>query len=140
MDNAYLSGKMQFGFVGYQTDNTTNESKTDYTSDENLQDFKDSSILKNMEQVYGVIPASAIMKYVSQHVGKSRLDILSNFETFSRIIKQVYGEVEGKKFLSKLPEQESIQSTLRSRPKKYSKNFEKSLEYKSKLQSVHTFQ
>ena len=126
MDNAYLSGKMQFGFVGYQTDNTTNESKTDYTSDENLQDFKDSSILKNMEQVYGVIPASAIMKYVSQHVGKSRLDILSNFETLSRIIKQVYGEVEGKKFLSKLPEQESIQSTLRSRPKKYSKNFEKS--------------
>ena len=133
MDNAYLSGKMQFGFVGYQTDNTTNESKTDYTSDENLQDFKDSSILKNMEQVYGVIPASAIMKYVSQHVGKSRSDILSNFETFSRIIKQVYGEVEAKKFLSKLPEQESIQSTLRSRPKKYSKNFEKSLEYKSKL-------
>jgi len=57
MDNAYLSGKMQFGFVGYQTDNTTNKSKTDYTSDENLQDFKDSSILKNMEQVYGVIPA-----------------------------------------------------------------------------------
>ncbi len=30
-------------------------------------------------------------------------NILSNFETFSRIIKQVYGEVEGKKFLSRLP-------------------------------------
>jgi len=140
MENAYLKGKMQYGFVGYQTDNTTNESKTDYTSDENLQDFSDSSILKNMEQVYGVIPANAIIKYVSQHIGKSRLDILSNFETFSRIIKQVYGEVEGKKFLSKLPEQKSIQSTTRSRPKKYSKNFEKSLEYKSKLRSVHTFQ
>ena len=91
MESAYLKGKMRF--AEYQIDNTTSES---------LQDFRDSLILKNMELIYGVLPANAIMKYVSQHVGKSRLDILSNFETFSRIIKQVYGEVEGKKFLSKL--------------------------------------
>jgi len=102
MESAYLKGKMQYGFVGYQIDNTTNQSKTYYTSDENLKDFRDSLIFKNMEFVYGVLPANAIIKYVSQHVGKSRLDILTNFETFSRIIKQVYGEVEGKKFLSKL--------------------------------------
>ncbi len=55
-----------------------------------------------MELVYGVTPANAIINYVSQHVGKSRLDVLSNFETFSRKIIEVYGEVEGKKFLSKL--------------------------------------
>jgi len=91
MESAYLKGKMRF--AEYQINNTTSES---------LQDFRDSLILKNMELIYGVLPANAIMKYVSQHVGKSRLDILSNFETFSRIIKQVYGEVEGKKFLSKL--------------------------------------
>ena len=125
MENAYLKGKMSFGYE---------ETITVHTSNEILQDFRDSLILKNMEQVYGVIPANAIIKFVSQDVGKSRSDILSNFETFSRIIKQVYGEVEGKKFLSKLPEQESIQNTSRSRPKKYSKNFEKSLEYKNKLQ------
>ncbi len=94
MENAYLKGKMQFGFGETITNNTSNE---------NLQDFRDSLILKNMELVYGVIPANAIIKYVSLNVGKSRLDILSNFETFSRIIKQVYGEVEGKEFLSKLP-------------------------------------
>ncbi len=91
MESAYLKGKMRFS--EYQIDNTTSES---------LQDFRDSLILKNMELIYGVLPANAIMKYVSQHVGKSRLDILSDFETFSKIIKQVYGEVEGKKFLSKL--------------------------------------
>ena len=79
------------------------ENKVDNTTKEILQDFRDSLILKNMELVYGVIPANAIIKYVSQHVGKSRSDILSNFETFSKNIKQVYGEVEGKKFLSKLP-------------------------------------
>ncbi len=94
MENAYLKGKMQFGFGETITNNTSNE---------NLQDFRDSLILKNMELVYGVIPANAKIKYVSLNVGKSRLDILSNFETFSRIIKQVYGEVEGKEFLSKLP-------------------------------------
>ena len=93
MESAFLKGKMQFGFIEYKTDNPSNEI---------LQDYRDSLILKNMELVYGVIPANAIIKYVSQHVGKSRLDLLSNFETFSRSIKQVYGEVEGKKFLSKL--------------------------------------
>jgi len=94
MDSAYLKGKMQFGFGETITDNTTNEI---------LKDFRDSLIFKNMEIIYGVIPANAIIKYVSLNVGKSRLDILSNFETFSKNIKQVYGEVEGKKFLSKLP-------------------------------------
>ena len=94
MGSAYLKGKKQFGLGETITDNTSNE---------NLENFRDSLILKNMELVYGVLPANAIIKYVSQHVGKSRSDILSNFETFSRIIKQVYGEVEGKEFLSKLP-------------------------------------
>jgi len=94
LESGYLKGKMQFGYVGCQIDNTSNEI---------LQDLRDSLILKNMEIVYGVLPANAIINYVSQHVGKSRLDILSNFETFSKNIIQVYGEVEGKKFLSKLP-------------------------------------
>ena len=94
MGSAYLKGKMEYSFVENKIDNTTNE---------NLEDFSDSLILKNMELVYGVIPTNAIIKYVSQHVGKSRLDILSNFETFSKNIKQVYGEVEGEKFLSRLP-------------------------------------
>ena len=93
MENTFLQGKMRFGFEETLTVNTSNET---------LQNINDSLILKNMEQIYGVIPANAIIRYVSQHVGKSRLDILSNFETFSRIINQVYGEVEGKKFLSKL--------------------------------------
>ena len=94
MSRAYLKGKMEYSFVENKIDNTTNE---------NLEDFSDSLILKNMELVYGVLPANAIIKYVSQHVGKSRSDILSNFETFSKNIKQVYGEVEGEKFLSRLP-------------------------------------
>ena len=94
MGSAYLKGKMEYSFVENKIDNTTNE---------NLEDFSDSLILKNMELVYGVLPANAIIKYVSQHVGKSRSDILSNFETFSKNIKQVYGEVEGEKFLSRLP-------------------------------------
>jgi len=93
MDTAFLKGKRGF---------SCEETKTIITSNEILHDFRDSIILKNMELVYGVTPANAIINYVSRHIGKSRLDILSNFETFSRSIKEVYGEVEGKKFLSKL--------------------------------------
>jgi len=93
LDNAYLKNKPSFGFVENKIDNTTNE---------NLEDFSDSLIFKNMELVYGVIPAHTIINRVSKNVGKSRSDILTNFETFSKNIKHVYGEVEGKKFLAKL--------------------------------------
>jgi len=93
LENEYLKGQKRFGFVENEIDNTPNE---------NLEDFSDSLIFKNMELVYGVIPAHAIINRVSQIVGKSRSDILTNFETFSKNIKQVYGEVEGKKILTKL--------------------------------------
>jgi len=83
--------------------NEHSQNTTYYTSNKNLKDFRDSLILKNMEIIYGVVAAHTIINHVSRNVGKSRSDILSNFETFSKSIKQVYGEVEGKKFLSKLP-------------------------------------
>ncbi len=63
MDSEYLKDKIRYSFVENKIDNTTNE---------NLEDFSDSLILKNMEHVSGVLPANAIIKYVSQHVGKSR--------------------------------------------------------------------
>ncbi len=93
LESAYLKGKMQFGFEETITNNAPNEI---------IQDFRDSLILKNMERVFGYVSAHAIIYHVSKTVMKSRSDILSNFETFSRIIKQVYGEVEGKNFLAKL--------------------------------------
>jgi len=93
LESAYLKGKMQFGFEETITNNASNEI---------IQDFRDNLILKNMERVFGYVSAHAIIYHVSKTVMKSRSDILSNFETFSRIIKQVYGEVEGKNFLAKL--------------------------------------
>ncbi len=67
LESGYLKGKMRFGFVEHKTDNTTNET---------LQDFRDSLILKNMELIYGVVAAHAILNHVSKTVGKSRSDIL----------------------------------------------------------------
>jgi len=94
LESAYLKGRMRFGYEETITVNISNKI---------LQDYSDSIILKNMEQVFGYVSAHAIINHVSKTVMKSRSDILSNFETFSRIIKQVYGEVEGKNFLAKLP-------------------------------------
>ena len=93
MESAYLKGKMQFGNIEYKTDNPSNDI---------LQDYRDSLILKNMEEVFGYVSTHAMINFVSKTIGTSRSDLLSNYETFSRIIKQFYGEVEGKKFLSKL--------------------------------------
>ena len=86
---------MRFGFLEYKPYNTYNEI---------LQDYRDSLILKNMEQVFGYVSAHAIINYVSRTIGMSRSEFLSNYETFSRIIKEFYGEDEGKKFLAKLPD------------------------------------
>ncbi len=72
-------------------------------TNEKLEDYRDSVILKNMSLVFGAVAARAIINRVSRKVGKSRSEILSNFKTFSKTIIQVYGEVEGRKFLVKLP-------------------------------------
>ncbi len=97
-ESPYL--KASLNFIG---DNTKDIFSARKSSDKNFDDYRNSVILKNMELVYGVVSANAITNHVSQHVGKSRAEILSNFETFSKNIIQVYGEVEGRKFLSKLP-------------------------------------
>ena len=92
--------KARLRFVGDILKDTLSIRKS---SGKNLDDYRNSVILKNMEIVYGVFAANTIINHVSQHVGKSRAEILSNFETFSTNMIQVYGNVEGRQFLSKLP-------------------------------------
>ncbi len=90
--------KARLSFVGDYIKDTFSVRKS---SDKNFDDYRNNVILKNMELVYGVVNANKIINHVSQYVGKSRAEILSNFETFSKNIIQVYGEAEGRKFLSK---------------------------------------
>jgi len=97
-ETPYEQSRRQYGanYLNY----SPNPSKT---SNENLDDYRDSIILKNMGLVFGAVAARAIINRLSRNVGKSRSEILSNFKTFSKTIIQVYGEVEGRKFLAKLP-------------------------------------
>ena len=92
--------KARLSFVGDYLKNTLG---VRISSGKNFDDYRNSVILKNMQLVYGIFVANTIINHISQHVGKSRAEILSNFETFSKNMIQVYGEVEGRKFLSKLP-------------------------------------
>ena len=57
------------------------------------QNPKDSFILKVMEEEFGCIAARAILSHVSQTTMKSIAEILSDYDTFSRILKEVYTEV-----------------------------------------------
>ena len=59
---------------------------------EHSQNPKDSFILKVMEEEFGHIAARAILSHVSQTAMKSIAEILSDYDTFSRILKEVYTE------------------------------------------------
>ena len=49
-------------------------------------------ILKAMEEVFGHVATHAILSHISQTTTKSMAEILSDYDTFSRILKEVYTE------------------------------------------------
>jgi len=61
-------------------------------SNEHSLSSSDGFILKAMEEEFGYIAAQAILSHVSQTVMKSMAEILSDYDTFSRILKEVYTE------------------------------------------------
>jgi len=73
-------------------------------SNEHSQNTKDSFILEAMEEEFGYIATHAIISHVSHTTMKSVAEILSNYDTFSRILKQVYTEsVAETEILDRLP-------------------------------------
>ncbi len=61
-------------------------------SNEHSQNPKDSFILKAMGEEFGYAAAHAILWHVSYTTMKSMAEILSDYDTFSRILKEVYTE------------------------------------------------
>jgi len=63
---------------------------------EHSQNTSDSFILKAMEEEFGYVAAHAILWHVSYTTMKSMAEILSDYDTFSRILKEVYTEAVAK--------------------------------------------
>jgi len=61
-------------------------------SNEYSQNTSDNFILKAMEEEFGYVAAHAILWHVSYTSMKSMAEILSDYDTFSRILKDVYTE------------------------------------------------
>jgi len=59
---------------------------------EHSQNLKDSFIFKAMEEEFGYVATHAILSHVSNTTMKSMAEILSDYVTFSRILKEVYTE------------------------------------------------
>ncbi len=59
---------------------------------EHSQNPKDSFIFKAMEEEFGYVATHAILSHISQTTMKSIAEILSDYDTFSRILKEVYTE------------------------------------------------
>ncbi len=73
-------------------------------SNEHSQNPRDSFILKAMEKEFGYITTHAILSHISRTTMKSMTEILSDYDTFSRILKQVYTEsVAETEILDRLP-------------------------------------
>ena len=53
---------------------------------------KNNFMLKIMEEEFGFAAAHSILSYVSRTSMKPMVEILSDYDTFSRILKQVYTE------------------------------------------------
>ena len=72
-------------------------------SNEHYQNTSDSLILKAMEEEFGYIATHAILSHVSHTTMKSMAEILSDYDTFSKFLKQVYTEeVAEKEILNRL--------------------------------------
>ncbi len=72
-------------------------------SNDNSKNSEKSFILKVMEEEFGYTAAHAILSHVSQTTMKSKSEILSDYVTFSKFLKQVYTEeVAEKEILDRL--------------------------------------
>jgi len=77
----------------------TNNSQT---NDDSINSEK-SFILKVMEEEFGYTAAHSILSHVSRTTMKSKSEILSDYDTFSKFLKQVYTEeVAEKEILNRL--------------------------------------
>ncbi len=72
-------------------------------SNEHSQNPRESFILKVMEEEFGYTAANSILSHVSRTTMKSKSEILSDYDTFSKFLKQVYTEeVAEKEILDRL--------------------------------------
>ena len=75
----------------------------DNLTNENSKNSKDNFILKVMEEEFGYTAAHSIISHVARTSMKSKAEIFSDYDTFSRIVKEVYTEeVAEKEILDRL--------------------------------------
>ncbi len=72
------------------------------SQEQNYQDYKENLILKPLYRELGFTAAQSVIAYVCVTTGTSKLELLSSYETFSKLIKQVYGDAGQKHVLDKL--------------------------------------
>lgn len=97
-ETPYLKARM--GFAGNYTKDTPLARKE---SEKKFDNYRDSFVFINMQTVYGTLAADAVLSHIATTLGKARSDIVLNYATFCKYVKEVYGDAEGRKFLSKIP-------------------------------------
>lgn len=97
-ESPYL--KARVSFQGNYSNDTPLARKESFLKFDN---YRESFVFKNMVIAYGELAADAVLAHLATTLAKPRLEIVSNYSKFTKYVKDVYGEVEGRKFLSKIP-------------------------------------
>lgn len=68
----------------------------------NIHKDNDYPILKALESEFGYTATQSILTHITSTLGISKQKILSDYETFSKVVKQVYDDAGEKNILDKL--------------------------------------
>lgn len=73
------------------------------SSQKNYQNYQQSFLFRSLVRILGFTAAQSVISYVCVTTGTSKSEFFSNYETFSKLLTQVYGDAGQKQVLDKFP-------------------------------------
>jgi len=73
------------------------------SSQKNYENYQQSFLFKSLARILGFTAAQSVISYVCVTTGTPVSEFFSNYETFSKLLTQVYGDAGQKLVLDKFP-------------------------------------
>jgi hypothetical protein len=70
---------------------------------QNNQNYQQSFLFRSLIRILGFTAAQSVISYVCVTTGTPKSEFFSNYETFSKLIIQAYGDAGQKHVLDKFP-------------------------------------
>lgn len=73
------------------------------TPQKNEQNYQQSFLFKSLVRILGFTAAQSVITYICVTTGTPKSEFFSSYDTFSKLIKQVYDDAGQKHILDKFP-------------------------------------